>query len=256
MFNYLKKLFNKKKKLGGRTESYWQPRYNSYIETTNDYNILINGVNRYLNFYNQSGESGYGFRDNGGTLQYKDSGGSWSDVSASMGDLSDVDLTNIADNKILKYNSTSGDFEIADDQDTTYTSSDFDHGDLQGLGDDDHTQYLLADGSRNINNKVDFNSEYDIGTVSSNTTIDWSNGQNQKITLGADITLSFSNMGVGHKQLKVVQDATGGRTPTLPSGLWPDGTAGSFSTSANAIDILNIYWDGSSYYYQLSTGWA
>jgi len=38
------------------------------------------------------------------------------------------------------------------------------------------------------------------------------------------------------------------------SGLWPGGSAGSFSTSAGAIDILNIYYDGSSYYYQLSTG--
>jgi len=109
----------------------------------------------------------------------------------------------------------------------------------------------------NVEHKsVDFNSEYDNGTVSTNTDIDWTNGQNQKVTLGADVTFTFSNMGVGHKQIKIVQDATGSRTPTLPSGLWPGGSAGSFSTSANAVDILNIYYDGSSYYYQLTTGWA
>ena len=103
---------------------------------------------------------------------------------------------------------------------------------------------------------IDFNSEYNIGTVSSNTTINWNNGNNQVITLSADITLSFSNMGVGHKQLRVVQDSTGGRTPTLPSGKWPGGISGSFSTSANAEDILSIYNNGSSYYYQLTKGWS
>jgi hypothetical protein len=103
---------------------------------------------------------------------------------------------------------------------------------------------------------IDFRSEYDNGTVSSDTTIDWSNGNNQVVTLGADITLSFANMGVGHKQLRVVQDGTGGRTPTLPSGLWPGGSPGSFSSSAGAVDILSIYHNGVTYYYQLATDWA
>ncbi len=103
---------------------------------------------------------------------------------------------------------------------------------------------------------VGFASEYDNGTKSANADIDWSNGNNQKVVLGADITLTFSNMGVGHKQLKVVQDGTGSRTPTLPSGKWPGGTASTFSTGADAVDILSVYYDGSSYYYQLSKGWA
>ena len=36
-------------------------------------------------------------------------------AAASVGDLSDVDLTGVANDKILKYNSTSGNFEIADE---------------------------------------------------------------------------------------------------------------------------------------------
>ena len=139
---------------------------------------------------------------------------------------------------------------------TTVTSSTSDHGALTGLGDDDHSQYLLADGSRDMNNYFNFSSEYDNGTQGSNYDVDWTNGNNQKITLSSSITLTFSNMGVGHKQLKVVQDATGSRIPTLPSGLWPDGTAGTFSTGANAVDILSIYYDGSTYYYQLSPDWS
>ena len=36
----------------------------------------------YINWDSIIGESGYGFRDNAGVLQYKDSGGSWTDLSA------------------------------------------------------------------------------------------------------------------------------------------------------------------------------
>lgn len=102
---------------------------------------------------------------------------------------------------------------------------------------------------------INFTSEYDNGTTSSNTTIDWKNGNNQVITLSGDVTLSFSNMGVGHKQLRIVQDSTGGRSVTLPTGKWPGGTAQSLSTSANAEDILSIFYNG-QHYYQLSKGWA
>lgn len=114
----------------------------------------------------------------------------------------------------------------------------------------------MSNESKDGVDRVSFAGEHDNGTASSNTDIDWSNGNNQKITLGASITLTFSNMGVGHKQLKVIQDSTGSRTLTLPSGLWPGGTSGTFSTAADAVDILSIYYDGSSYYYQLSKGWA
>lgn len=147
------------------------------------------------------------------------------------------------------------------------------HGSLLDIGPDDHhARYTDSEAISAINgdpdhgssaphdaltaDTVDLSSEYDNGSVSSDTTIDWSQGNVQVITLAADITLSFSNMGVGHKQLRVVQDSTGGRTPTLPSGKWPGGSAGSFSTGAGAVDILSIFYDGSSYYYMLSKGWA
>jgi hypothetical protein len=103
---------------------------------------------------------------------------------------------------------------------------------------------------------IGFQLEHDNGTVTSNTTIDWNNANNQKITLGADVTFTFSNMDIGHKQLKVLQDSTGGRTPTLPAGKWPGGAAGSFSTAAGAEDILSVYYDGASYYFQLVKGWS
>ncbi len=63
-----------------RTSDVWQERLGSYIETTwpEGRDILINGVNKYLNFGTDSGSSGYGIRDNAGTIECKDDGGAWS----------------------------------------------------------------------------------------------------------------------------------------------------------------------------------
>jgi len=46
---------------------------------TGGVNLLISGANRYLNFNSGTGEDGYGIRDNNGTLQFKNSAGSWQD---------------------------------------------------------------------------------------------------------------------------------------------------------------------------------
>ena len=43
---------------------------------------ILSGTSRYLNFNATSGGSGYGFRDNAGTIQWKNSGGSWADITA------------------------------------------------------------------------------------------------------------------------------------------------------------------------------
>ena len=103
---------------------------------------------------------------------------------------------------------------------------------------------------------VDFASEYDNGTVTENTEIDWSNGSKQVVTLGADVTLSFANTNVGHRQLRVVQDGTGGRTVSIPSGKWPSGTAGVFSTDAYAEVILSIFSNGTDLYYQIMNAFS
>lgn len=62
-----------------RKDTVWQNRTSGYIETTNPsgYDVLINGSNKYLNFNLISGSTGYGFRDNNGTMEFKNSGGAW-----------------------------------------------------------------------------------------------------------------------------------------------------------------------------------
>lgn len=70
-----------------RTESPWETGVGgTYIQTIgspNGYDILINGTNKYLNFNTLVGASGYGFRDNGGIIEFKNSGGSWSPMGGS-----------------------------------------------------------------------------------------------------------------------------------------------------------------------------
>ena len=40
-------------------------------------NAILNGTSRYLNFGSTVGFDGYGFRDNGGVMEFKNSGGTW-----------------------------------------------------------------------------------------------------------------------------------------------------------------------------------
>lgn len=73
-----------------RTDDQWEVGIGGgYIQTIapNGYDLLINGANHYINFNNLSGSTGYGVRDNSGTMEFKNSGGSWSAFVGS-GDLS------------------------------------------------------------------------------------------------------------------------------------------------------------------------
>ncbi|MFA6394005.1 MAG: hypothetical protein WCW25_03995, partial [Patescibacteria group bacterium] len=53
--------------------------------------VILSGASRYLNFGSAVGTSGYGIRDNSGTLEYKNSGGSWLAIGSGSGS-SDYDL--------------------------------------------------------------------------------------------------------------------------------------------------------------------
>ena len=118
-------------------------------------------------------------------------------------------------------------------------------------------------GSVNFNNNsinglngVGWNSEYDNGNSGSAITINWANGQCQKVTLNAAtpvITVNDPSV-VGHYQLKIVQDTTGGRNPSFAGGAYGGvrwiGSAGppSMNTVSKAITFVNFYYDGSLFY--------
>ncbi|MCP3682533.1 MAG: beta-propeller fold lactonase family protein, partial [bacterium] len=52
--------------------------------------IFIEGTDRYLNFGTATSSGGYGFRDNGGTLEFKSSGESWAEIGAGGGEFTDL----------------------------------------------------------------------------------------------------------------------------------------------------------------------
>jgi len=76
-----------------RTDDQWEPGdNNTYIQTTLDggYNILLNGLNKYLNFNSLVGYSGYGIRDNSGVMEFKNSGGAWGSLGGLTKALADI----------------------------------------------------------------------------------------------------------------------------------------------------------------------
>lgn len=70
----------------GRTESAWQQvgGESGHVEPQSalGLDVLIKGTNKYLNFNTLVGETGYGLRDNAGTIQFKNSGGEWADIGS------------------------------------------------------------------------------------------------------------------------------------------------------------------------------
>lgn len=82
----------------------------------------------------------------------------------SINDLSDVDTTGIENDKILKYNSTSSNWEIADDENTTYTSSDFNHDDLTGFVANEHIDWTNASSNFDTTGSLSINGTEIIGT--------------------------------------------------------------------------------------------
>lgn len=112
------------------------------------------------------------------------------------------------------------------------------------------------------NAPIGWSSELDLGNSGTTKTIKWSYGNKQKITLDNNCTFTFDDpengvpgttyvngIVVGDYQLKIIQDATGSRTITWPSGIkWVGGSAPTLSTGANAVDIIEFYFDGTDYW--------
>lgn len=98
---------------------------------------------------------------------------------------------------------------------------------------------------------------YDAGNVATNYAFDANNGKIQKCTLTASTTFTFSNAVVGNRYLfEFIENATGGYTITLFSGITWCTTAPTFVTTANKRNIIGIYCIASNTYigYNLGTG--
>ena len=80
--------------------------------------------------------------------------------------------------------------------------------------------------------------------------IQWDLGNIVEHTIGTgNVSFTFTGSDPAWLTLKIVQDATGGRTASWPASVkWSNGVAPELSTAANAVDIIYFYFDGLNYY--------
>lgn len=86
---------------------------------------------------------------------------------------------------------------------------------------------------------------HDLGNITGATTVDLSLGSTFTASLTGNVTFTFTGYpAAGYIQdfeLRLTQDATGGRTATWPaSGKWPGGSAFVLTTAANALDHVGF----------------
>lgn len=87
--------------------------------------------------------------------------------------------------------------------------------------------------------------------VSADSSVDWTDGNIQAITLTGNTTLTFTAPSKpGPITLIVKQDATGGRTLTFPSGInWLGASVPTLGTDANQVTIYKGGYYGPTYGY-------
>jgi hypothetical protein len=92
----------------------------------------------------------------------------------------------------------------------------------------------------------------DNGNCGAADTFNLALGNIQKTTLDNNCVISFSNPTAGTIYvIQVVQDGTGSRTVTWPTILWNGAGAPTLSTGAADVDLIWLFYDGTSYY-----GWS
>jgi len=136
-----------------------------------------------------------------------------------------------------------------------------DHGNLSGLGDDDHTQYLLVDGTRAMTGALDtpevqnqdYNEAVDTrSAVSGTQDIDLSVSNWYEIEADGNITITFSNVTStppGNSLVIYLEDSdgTGPHTVSWPASVtWSGGTVEDTIPSNDDLEITLLSPDGGS----------
>lgn len=119
---------------------------------------------------------------------------------------------------------------------------------------------LAADGGTGAETVVQGNDSrlyngLDVLTDGATITWAWSNAlfRSATVTLSGNRTLALSGVVAGAwGQLVVRQDATGGRTLTLPTSSKVVGTLPILTTTALAVDLLSFFYDGTNYLWVLN----
>lgn len=95
---------------------------------------------------------------------------------------------------------------------------------------------------------------YDLGTTSGTITPNITNGNVQKITLNGNLTFSGFNTPEAGESLTLIID-TNGTGRTLTSTMLFAGGTKTLSTT-DTVDIISVFYDGTTYYASLSTNFS
>jgi hypothetical protein len=160
-----------------RRDNVWSTRAGGYIEPIYPgYNILVRGSDKYVNFNTVVGETGYGFRDNSGTMQFKNSDGEWVDFNS-------VDV--VADEVLMDLITGSTYDSIQDWVDTTQSSGVISGGVITDDGDGTisvsaGTGFIRASNSATASIKFFDFAAYESGALTEDTTtyiyVDYNSG--------------------------------------------------------------------------------
>jgi hypothetical protein len=95
-----------------------------------------------------------------------------------------------------------------------------------------------------------------IGSTSGTITPDFNNGSIQSMTLTGNITMNTLGNAIAGRSMTLIitQDGTGNRT--LTSSMKFAGASKTLSTAASSVDIISVFYDGSTYYSALTKGYA
>lgn len=100
-------------------------------------------------------------------------------------------------------------------------------------------------------------SEYDAGNSGTSITINGTNGQNQKMTLTGNVSVTLSNPIAGQTTKLKILTGAGSYTVTFSTTVkWPGGTAYTATTSASKTDFVTLYYDGSTWWGQYALDFA
>lgn len=89
--------------------------------------------------------------------------------------------------------------------------------------------------------------------------IDWSLGAIVPLSLASasgDVTLTFSNPSAGGRYRLIIDQGATPRDISWPTIKWENGQAPILSTANGAIDIVDLYYDGTSYYGEFKNAYA
>lgn len=92
-------------------------------------------------------------------------------------------------------------------------------------------------------------------TQAAAATINWTTGHKQLLNMTGNVALTFTSPGgPTNLTLVLVQDATGGRSPTWPATVRAASSQIRVATAPNAVTVVSMYFDGTNYWMDSAPG--